>query len=64
MERAGERLKKMRLDKGETQQQVADAVGVTKQAVQYYESGKRIPHDDIKIKLTKHFNRSVGFIFT
>ena len=37
----GEYLAKARIDRGLTQQQVADRLGVTKTCVHYWESGKR-----------------------
>lgn len=44
-----EQLKKARLDKGYTQQQIADLMGITKSAYCGYETGKRQP-DVAKIK--------------
>lgn len=36
----GERLKRLRLERGMTQQEVGEALGITKGAVQKYESGQ------------------------
>lgn len=57
----GMRLKKLRGDK--TQQDIADAIGVTTMAISQYENGERIPRDEIKIKLANYFNESVGNLF-
>ena len=39
MSTLGERIKKLRLDRNETQQQLADAIGTTKSSVSQWESG-------------------------
>lgn len=44
-------LKEKRIKKGMTQQEVADAVGITDMAVSYYESGQRIPKPTMAKKL-------------
>lgn len=59
----GSLLRELRLKAGETQKQVADAVGITLMAVSQYESGARVPRDEIKIKIASHFNESVENIF-
>ena len=56
-----ERLRKLRGDK--SQREVADAVGVTAMAMSLYESGERIPRDEIKIKLAKYYQTTVDAIF-
>ncbi len=57
----GNRLKDLRGTK--TQLEIADAIGVTKMAISQYESGDRIPRDEIKIKLANYFDKSVEEIF-
>ena len=54
----GERLKELRGSR--SQKEVADACGVTDMAISLYESGERIPRDEIKRKwhLTKSVRRS------
>lgn len=56
-------IKKLRVEKGETQQQFSEAIGVSTMAVSKYESGKMIPNDDKKIKIARHFEKSVEEIF-
>ena len=63
MSRAAMEIKKLRTEKGETQQQLGIAIGVSTMAVSKYESGKMIPNDDNKIKIARHFDRSVEDIF-
>lgn len=56
-----ENLRKLRGDK--SQREVADAVGVTAMAISLYESGERIPKDEIKVRLAKYYNTTVDAIF-
>lgn len=46
-------LKEIRMEKGFTQEQVADKIGLTRQAISGYESGKRQPGIDILMKLAE-----------
>lgn len=57
----GERLPKLRGSR--TQKEVAEAVGVTPMAISLYESGERIPRDEIKVRLANYYKRTVNFIF-
>lgn len=58
-----EKLIGLRTEKGLTQQQLADFLGISVSAVTNYELGIRIPRDEIKIRYAKFFNRSVSDIF-
>lgn len=57
----GSRLRLLR--GGRCREEVAMAVGVTASAITNYETGMRIPSDDIKVKLANYFGRSVQEIF-
>lgn len=57
----GKKLRDLRGNR--SQQEVADAVGVTKMAISQYEQGERIPKDVIKIALASYFGQSVEKIF-
>lgn len=46
-----------------TQKQVADAIGVAQSTYAMYESGQRIPSDEIKIKLATYYKTTVQKIF-
>lgn len=46
-----------------TQDEVAEAVGVSRSAMGMYESGQRIPRDEIKRKLASYYNRSIQDLF-
>ena len=59
--KVGERLAQLRGKR--TQKEIADAVGVTPQAICMYETGERMPADDVKIKLAQLYRRSVATIF-
>lgn len=57
----GDELKKLRGNK--TQEEIANAIGVSSAAIGMYERGDRIPRDEIKVKLANYFNTSVESIF-
>lgn len=46
-----------------TRREVSKAVGISINTLQMYETGKRIPKDDIKIQLANYYGRSVQEIF-
>jgi len=46
-----------------SQREVAQAVGLTVGAIGMYENGKRIPKDDIKIKLANYYGVTVQELF-
>lgn len=56
------RLKSERLKKKKTQKDVADFLGLTKQAVQRYESGLSTPKLKTWIKLADYFKVPVGYL--
>lgn len=53
----------LREKKGVTQAEVASALGLTRAAISQYESGSRIPADEIKIKIADYFGTTVQDIF-
>lgn len=57
----GERIKALRGER--TMDEVATAVGTTRQAICFYEHGDRIPSDDIKKKLAAYFETTVQALF-
>lgn len=46
-----------------TQQEVADACGISVSAYSMYENGQRIPRDNIKIRLSNYFKKPISKIF-
>lgn len=57
----GEKLISLRGEK--TQAEVANALGITQESISYYENGKRIPSDEVKIKLAEYYGTTVQAIF-
>ncbi|WP_105140397.1 helix-turn-helix transcriptional regulator [Streptococcus suis] len=56
------RLEILRKEKGETQDQVAKKVGVSKRTYIYWEKGERQIKPDKAKELAKHFGVSVGYL--
>ncbi len=61
--RIGERLKSLRRKRGLTQKEVSKMAKISVAAVTNYEAGKRIPRDEVKIKLAKIYGSTVEDIF-
>ena len=60
----GNNLRRLRFDHGElSQQELANAVGVTRLTVHSIEKGKFIPSTFLALKLARFFNTSVEDIF-
>ena len=57
----GQRLSNLRGNR--TLKEVANAVGISVSALAMYESGKRVPRDEIKVMLARYFNTSVDTTF-
>ena len=56
-------LKQLRTEKGLTQEELADALGIKAGAIGNYEQGQRLPKDDkMWIKIAKYFNVSVDYL--
>lgn len=56
------RLRKLRLNKGLRQEQVAKLVGVNKSAISTYESGTRQPSFDILVRLANLYRVSTDYL--
>ena len=52
----GERIKDLRESQKYTQQQVADALGVTQRTLAYYESGERSPNKEMLVKIASFYH--------
>ena len=59
----GTKLKALRAQKKETQQQVADNIGITKSALAMYERDDRIPRDEVKVRIARYYGETVQSIF-
>lgn len=57
------KLRKLREDSGKTQQELADAFGVSVSSIGMYEIGMRVPTDKVKKQYAIFFNKKVDDIF-
>ena len=57
-----DRLKKLRLESGLTQQQVATELGVSQPNYRRWEAGERIPKHDTLVKLANYFQVSIDYL--
>lgn len=57
----GDRLKALRGDK--TIKEVAESLNISESALSMYETGNRIPRDEIKIRIANYYDKSVQSIF-
>ena len=56
-----EKLIHLRGDK--TQKEVSEAIGISTSTLGMYETGERIPRDDIKKKIAKYYDVSIEYLF-
>lgn len=47
----------------ESRESVAEAIGVSVSALVMYETGARIPRDETKLRIARHYGRTVQEIF-
>ena len=60
-----DRITKLRVNKGLSQQQLAQQLGVKRSVVSYYESGDRLPSLDVLMEMNRVFNVSTDYrLFT
>ena len=59
----GQRLLQLRNNLNKTRKDVAEACGISVSALTMYEIGKRIPRDEIKIRLSNYYKKSITSIF-
>jgi len=57
-----DRLKGLRIEKGVTQREIAELLGVTYQAYSYYEKGSREPSHEAVLKLADYFNVTTDYL--
>ena len=57
----GETLRKLRGDK--TLQKAAADLGISTSALTMYEIGKRIPRDEIKVRIAKYYGVGIDIFF-
>lgn len=57
-----DRLRELRSQKGATQEDVADYLGVSKSAYGYYEAGRNMPSVESLLLLAKYFSVSTDYL--
>jgi len=55
-------IKKLRKEKGLTQQELANIVGITATGVSYWESGNAVPNTETLNKLANYFGVTINFL--
>ena len=58
------RVKELRLDRGWTQQQLADAVGVSRQSINSIERDRYVPSLELALTISRVFACTTDSIFT
>lgn len=59
----GERLKKLRTEKGITQEKLGNIIGVSDRVIGYYEADNRFPKDEILLnKIADYFEVSLDYL--
>ena len=58
----GKRLFKIRESRGESQQELADSIGITRQSLSRYELGERTANIDLLKKISEHYNISADYL--
>jgi transcriptional regulator with XRE-family HTH domain len=58
----GVRLKSLRKNRGMTQKDLADILGVQKSTISQYETNVNAPSDEIKMVMAKFFNVSLDYL--
>jgi len=62
MNKFSQRLKELRLNKGDTQKIIADYLGIIPHAYQKYEYGEREPNIDKLIAIAEYFDVSLDWL--
>lgn len=57
-------LAEIRKKKGYSQQKVAMDLNISREALSYYETGKRSPDIDMLVALSKYFHVSIDYLIT
>ncbi len=57
-----ERLTQLRKRYSVSQTELANAVGVSRKSIQYYESGERYPRNGVLVKLAEYFSVTLEYL--
>ncbi|MES5896931.1 helix-turn-helix domain-containing protein [Bacillus cereus group sp. RP43] len=58
----GEKIKELRKNSKITQEQLGNAIGVSKMAISYFEKGKKSPGRESLEKIADHFNVTTDYL--
>lgn len=58
----GQRLKELRMENNETQQEASEIIGIHINTLKNYEKGDRVPNVNELIKIKKHYNVSYEYL--
>lgn len=59
----GQRIKALREERGLTQKDLAKTLNIANTTLSQYESGQRIPSDEVKIKIAEYFRVTLDYLF-
>lgn len=59
----GEKLRQLRMDKGESLDTAASNIGITKSSLAMYERDERTPRDQVKVALANYYEQSIEHLF-
>ncbi len=59
----GERIRTLREKKKYSQETLAKMTGVAVSTICMYETGERIPRDEVKVKISNALGKSIHYIF-
>jgi len=57
-------LREIRIKKGYSQLKVAMDLSIAREALSYYENGKRNPDLDMLVRMSKYFGVSIDYLIT
>ena len=57
-------LKEIRKKKGYSQLKVSLDLNISREAISFYENGKRSPDIDMLVKMSKYFGTSIDYLIT
>ena len=57
-------LQKIRKERGYSQLKVAFALNISREALSYYENGKRSPDIDMLVRMSDYFDVSIDYLIT
>lgn len=58
----GGRIKSLRQDRNMTQRDLANALHIANTTLSQYESGQRVPSDDVKMQIANYFDVTIDYL--